>query len=64
MLANGDELNLILPKLTRSFQLFLTRQAFCHFNKQISLEERSQNFPGFVCNFPPPPKTLIVYMPV
>ena len=28
-------------------------QAFCYFDKQISLEERSQNFRSLVCNFFP-----------
>ena len=38
LLANSDELNLILPKFARPLHFF-SQQAFCHFDKWILLEK-------------------------
>ena len=52
LLENGDELNLIMPKLARPFYFF-SHQAFWHFDKLILLVESSQYFCILICIFCP-----------
>ena len=52
LLENGDELNLIMPKLARPLYFF-SHQAFWHFDKLILLVESSQYFCILICIFSP-----------